>query len=617
MTVFAEENINIEFIVVIDGIEQSVDELNLRPGEIFNVTAKITPETNETVKWSQTAIGGFNLRKNGNTVTIYIADDMPVGRVYDLIASYGDFSKLLRVNIVASHTCSYTEEITKESTCAETGIKTFTCSCGNSYTEEIPLNTELHNYNSEWTTIKEPNCIETGLSVQYCSICANALNEMELPAGNHTEVIDAAKAATCTETGLTEGKHCLVCNEILVAQEEIPITGHNYIETVTDATCIANGNKHYECNVCGDSYDETITSTGHTYTEGKYIVDIEPTPQKNGSKSIHCDICDEIIEGTSVEIEYVEPDVIKEVTVTFDPDCSSLKTETITVNKGDKVNKIPTIKRTDYKFLGWYTKDNSKLTSETIILEDVTYFAKWEKIKESEEKPVDKPVDKPSDNPPSEDIKDKTDDSSNTKPEDNTNNSSNDTSKDDNPSDNKSEDTTNKLPINNPKENMDNSSDNKQKENTSDLSGNGLKNNSDNSSDDYSGNDTEISSDNSKGSGIGNSTNSNSGSKSNNSNSSIRTTPSKSSGNTTVKKRMFFISFNCTGGTTESREYRNIDNNISCGFYVEEGMPLGKLPFPNKNGYIFDCWQDIKNNRIDENTIPVRNTTYYAKWIKE
>ena len=48
MTVFAEENINIEFIVVIDGTECSVDEINLRPGEIFNVTAKITPETNET-----------------------------------------------------------------------------------------------------------------------------------------------------------------------------------------------------------------------------------------------------------------------------------------------------------------------------------------------------------------------------------------------------------------------------------------------------------------------------------------------------------------------------------------------------------------------------------------
>ena len=39
----------------------------------------------------------------------------------------------------------------------------------------------------------------------------------------HNEVIDAAKAATCTETGLAVGKHCSFCNEVLVAQIEVPV----------------------------------------------------------------------------------------------------------------------------------------------------------------------------------------------------------------------------------------------------------------------------------------------------------------------------------------------------------------------------------------------------------
>ena len=42
---------------------------------------------------------------------------------------------------------------------------------------------------------------------------------------------------TCTEPGKTEGKHCSVCNEILVAQTEVPAKGHTF----------ENG----ACTVCG------------------------------------------------------------------------------------------------------------------------------------------------------------------------------------------------------------------------------------------------------------------------------------------------------------------------------------------------------------------------------
>ena len=64
-------------------------------------------------------------------------------------------------------------------------------------------------------------------SVVYCSVCKAELSrtKVEIPATGHTVEVDAAVAATATETGLTEGSHCSVCHETIVAQEVIPALG--------------------------------------------------------------------------------------------------------------------------------------------------------------------------------------------------------------------------------------------------------------------------------------------------------------------------------------------------------------------------------------------------------
>jgi len=43
---------------------------------------------------------------------------------------------------------------------------------------------------------------------------------------NHSEETLEKVAPTCTQSGLTEGKYCLVCEEVLVKQEKVPAVGH-------------------------------------------------------------------------------------------------------------------------------------------------------------------------------------------------------------------------------------------------------------------------------------------------------------------------------------------------------------------------------------------------------
>ena len=116
-----------------------------------------------------------------------------------------------------------------------------------------------HSYES---VVTAPTCTEAGYTTYTCA-CGDTYTADEVAALGHTEVVDAAVGATCTETGLTEGKHCSVCNAVIVAQEEVSATGHSYNAVVTPPTFDADGYTTYTC-ACGDSYVVTDENSKRT-----------------------------------------------------------------------------------------------------------------------------------------------------------------------------------------------------------------------------------------------------------------------------------------------------------------------------------------------------------------
>ncbi len=147
-----------------------------------------------------------------------------------------------------AHAHSYTATVTKQPTCTAEGVKTFRCSCGDSYTETISAAGHIFGayvYNND-----------------------------------ATEAADGTETAACTICGAKDTR--------TAAGTKIAHV-HNYTAAVTKAaTCAEEGVKTYTCS-CGSSYTEAVPVIAHSF--GDYIYNDDATTEKDGTKTATCSVC--------------------------------------------------------------------------------------------------------------------------------------------------------------------------------------------------------------------------------------------------------------------------------------------------------------------------------------
>ena len=159
------------------------------------------------------------------------------------------------------HTHTYSFEITKASTCTEKGIKEYTCSCGDSYTEDIPATG--HKLAS---TVIEPTDENDGYTLHKCT---------------------------------NEGCDYEYKDNIVPHKTSEDVHQHKYVGKITkEPTCVEAGTMTYSCE-CGVSYTEGISAKGHSYEDQI----IAPTPESRGYTLHTCSICNDSYKDTYTEYE--------------------------------------------------------------------------------------------------------------------------------------------------------------------------------------------------------------------------------------------------------------------------------------------------------------------------
>ena len=182
---------------------------------------------------------------------------------------------------------------TNPANCTEPGTITYTCTCGDTYQEEIPATGHTHD---EIIEIVEPTCTQGGYTLKRCH-CGDEIITDEKPANGHVYETVATEEVTCTQDGsITKRCHC--GDEITTTTEKA--TGHDYneathrcekcnayqppIENLVGSYWYITGNSIWAIYINSDS--TYISYKGTVDENGNFIKDTTKTSNYKGSYTV-------------------------------------------------------------------------------------------------------------------------------------------------------------------------------------------------------------------------------------------------------------------------------------------------------------------------------------------
>ena len=224
-------------------------------------------------------------------------------------------------------------------------------------------NIEFLEHDHNWVTeniIKKATCTEKGSKDEICTICGGT-QRVSIPAKGHTNVKDAAVAATVFKTGKTEGSHCKVCGTVTKKQKTtaklkptISLTvsslkmKKNQSTSAVKATGFAKGD--YVVRV--SSKNSAIVKVSSVKSNGTFRL---TAGKKTGTTTVTVTLKSRMTKSFKVTVKNT---LVKTRKLSGVP-----KTKTISKGKSFTIKAVATPKNTDENIS--YTSSNTKVATVT------------------------------------------------------------------------------------------------------------------------------------------------------------------------------------------------------------------------------------------------------------